>query len=213
MKSAQQHLHYTTNKEKTMLQDQLTVRRSVYTLGKNITLGDNEIVRLLQQCLLNCPTAFNVQSARLVVLWGEKHDQFWQLLWQNMQKVISAEKQQSARERIEAFKQAYGTILFYEDSDAVAKLQQQYPLYADNCPIWAQQANGMLQYMIWQVLAENNIGASLQHYNELVADAARQKFDLPDSWQMVAQMPFGQITAPVGNKTFLPLDERFTVLR
>ena len=79
--------------------------------------------------------------------------------------------------------------------------------------VWVQQANGILQYMIWQTLAENNIGASLQHYNEVIENDLPDLLKLPKNWELVAEMPFGSINKEPAEKTFLPLEERFKIFK
>ena len=78
---------------------------------------------------------------------------------------------------------------------------------------WTFEANGMLQYMVWQSLAENEIGASLQHYNELIEEDVKKMLDLPDSWKILSQMPFGSIEKTPAEKTFLPLENRFKIFK
>lgn len=99
------------------------------------------------------------------------------------------------------------------DDHVTADLQAKFPLYADNFPVWAEQANGILQYMVWTSLAENNVGASLQHYNPLIDEKVREEWRLPQSWRLRAQMPFGSIEASVGKKTYLPMDMRLKVFK
>ena len=50
-------------------------------------------------------------------------------------------------------------------------MQAQFPLYADNFPVWAEHSDAMHQYAVWTTLAAAGIGANLQHYNPLI-DAA-----------------------------------------
>ena len=100
-----------------------------------------------------------------------------------------------AREKIDSFKAGYGTLLYFYDEDVVKGLQEQFPLYAANFPIWAQQANGMLQISIWTALRELNIGANLQNYNPVIDETVKKMFSVPDSWKLIAQMPFGGIAA------------------
>ena len=66
---------------------------------------------------------------------------------------------------------------------------------------------------IWQALAENEIGASLQHYNELIEDDVKKMLSLPDNWKILAQMPFGSIEKSPAEKTFLPLENRLMIFR
>ena len=57
------------------------------------------------------------------------------------------------------------------------------------------------------------MGASLQHYNPLIDDEVKKTFNLPLEWRLVAQMPFGSITKPAGEKSFLPIEERVRVYK
>jgi predicted oxidoreductase (fatty acid repression mutant protein) len=51
----------------------------------------------------------------------------------------------------------------------------------------------------------------LQHYGELVEEDVKKIFSLPDTWQLVAQMPFGAPLDTPEKKSFLPLEERVLV--
>ena len=194
-------------------QDSLKTRRSVYGLGKLSASANACLEDSLKSCLLNCPTPFNVQSARVVVLLNRFHQLFWDKVWHNLKKVIPTTGQKSIKAKIESFAAAHGTILFFEDKTALAELKKQFPLYAKNMKIWTQQANGMLQFMVWQVLAENNIGASLQHYNEVIEKDLGSMYDIPKNWELVAQMPFGSIEKEPAEKTFLPLEGRVRIFK
>ncbi len=104
-------------------------------------------------------------------------------------------------------------MLYFEEQSIVKNLQERFPLYAHNFPVWSEQSSGMLQYVVWTRLSEVGIGASLQHYNEVVEEAVRQTFEVPESWKLIAQMPFGSIEADADEKQFEPLDKRFKVLK
>lgn len=194
-------------------QDSLSIRRSVYGLGKLSHSADNCLEDSVKSCLLNCPTPFNAQSARLVILFNEYHQNLWDKIGQNLNKIIPSAKQKATQEKIAGFANASGTILFFEDSRALSEMKRKFPLYAENMKIWTQQANGMLQFMIWQVLSENNIGASLQHYNEIIEKNLYSMYNLPKNWKIVAQMPFGSIEKEPPDKTFLPLEERIKIFK
>lgn len=64
--------------------------------------------------------------------------------------------------------QLFYHMLFFEDTDVIKVLQEQFPAYADNFPIWAGHANAMVQYAIWTTLTSANVSANLQHYNPLI---------------------------------------------
>ncbi len=95
----------------------------------------------------------------------------------------------------------------------VKGLQEQFPLYRDNFPKWSQQSSGMLQYVLWTALASEGLGASLQHYNELIEEDVKSKWEIPAGWELIAQLPFGKPAAEPGEKDFQPIDERLKVYR
>lgn len=194
-------------------QDSLTRRRSVYALGNTRVVPDLCLEDTLKDCLKNCPTPFNAQSARLVLLLNKYHSDFWNLVAEKVLAVAASDKKEAAKQKINSFKSAYGTILYFEDLDVLAQNQKQFPLYQQNMRDWTLEANGMLQYMLWQALAENEIGASLQHYNELIEKDTLKMLNLPENWKMIAQMPFGSIEKTPPEKTFLPLDTRLKIFK
>lgn len=194
-------------------QDSLSRRRSIYALGHTRIVTDFCLEDTLKDCLKNCPTPFNAQSARLVLLLNKNHLDFWNLVLQKVTATAPIGKKDSVAQKINSFAEAYGTVLFFEDLDILAQLQKDFPLYQKNMHDWTYEANGMLQYMIWQALAENEIGASLQHYNELIEDDVKKMLSLPDNWQILAQMPFGSIEKTPAEKTFLPLENRFKIFK
>ena len=149
--------------------DLQTKRRSIYALGKDVELSNQELIDTIQGAVLNTPTAFNSQTSRVVILLDEESDAFWnEIAYSELEKVTPAEAFEGTKERLKGFAQAKGTILFYEDQDVVKGLQEQFPLYADNFPIWSEQGHGIALYATWLALAEKNIGMNVQHYNPLV---------------------------------------------
>jgi hypothetical protein len=191
--------------------DLFTMRRSRYVLENKLPISDKELETLIGKVLAQAPSAFNVQSARVVLLLGEKHKALWQITRKALRAIVPADKFAPTDEKIKSFEAAHGTILYFDDTLATRALQEQYPAYAENFPVWAQQANGMLQFAVWTALAEAGIGASLQHYNPLIDEVVKTKFSLPNSWQLIAQMPFGTAVGKDLEKTYLPLSERLRI--
>lgn len=186
-------------------------RRSIYNLGNKLPISDSELIKEMENAVRNTPSAFNSQSARVVLLLKDNHQKLWNIVKETLKRSIPAEKFAPTEAKINSFAAAYGTILYFEEEKTIQKLQQDFPLYKENFPVWSQQANGMLQFVIWTMLAEQNIGASLQHYNPLIDDEVKKTWSLPQSWKLIAQMPFGSMTAPAGDKTFLPIEERLRI--
>ena len=197
--------------EKTV-QQMFAKRRTNYTLGKDVTLPQEEITARIEAVVREVPSAFNMQSGRIIIAYGSAHDKIWQITKDTLRAVVPAEAFANTEKKIDSFAAAYGTILYYDDTDVVKKMQEQFPLYAANFPTWAQQANGMMQYALWTLFANMGLAANLQHYNPLIDEALASEFDVPASWQLIAQMPFGQPLSQPGPIEKLPIDERVKIV-
>ena len=191
--------------------DIIKLRRSRYELTDRLPISEEKLAEIIGQCILYTPSAFNSQPARVVLLLGEKHKQLWKLTKDCLREIVPADKFAPTEKKLASFAAACGTLLYYNDKDTVRQLQAQFPTYKDNFPIWAQQANGMLQFAVWSALAEAGVGASLQHYNPLIDARAAQAFEIPSSWQLIAQMPFGTAEGIPMDKAIIPLEKRLFV--
>lgn len=188
-------------------------RRSIYGISNASALSDAQLQALVETAVTHVPSAFNAQTSRVILLTGESHKKLWEITHNALKAIVPETKFQPTREKIASFAAGYGTILYFEEQETIQGLQQQFPIYADNFPVWSQQSAGMLQFAVWTALEQEGLGASLQHYNPLIDAAVAQAFDVPASWKHIAQMPFGNPTAPAGEKTFLPTADRVRVLR
>ncbi|MCF7520617.1 nitroreductase family protein [Neisseria sp. ZJ106] len=186
-------------------------RRSIYALNKKLPISRQEVQQIVEHALLHTPSAFNSQSTRLVVLFGDEHEKVWQFVENTLRAIVPAESFAPTQERINDFKAAAATILFFEDQEVVAGLQQQFPAYADNFPIWADHADAMVQYALWTTLSAADVGVNLQHYNPLPDADIAKEWQIPANWTLRAQMVIGGIAAPAGEKTFKPVEERLKV--
>ena len=111
------------------------------------------------------------------------------------------------------FAAGHGTVLYFEDTTVVKKLQDAFPSYSENFPTWSQHTSAMHQLAIWTMLEDAGLGASLQHYNPLIDDEVRRTWNLPENWMLIAEMPFGTPTAEPGEKEFGELSERIKIFR
>ncbi|MBE6831032.1 MAG: nitroreductase family protein [Ruminococcaceae bacterium] len=191
----------------------LKKRRSYYAISKEKVLSDEEIVSLVEDAVKYTPSAFNSQSARTVVLFGKEHDKLWDTTMEILRSIVPAKNFASTEEKINSFRGGYGTVLYFEDQSIVTGLQEQFPLYKDNFPVWSLESSGMLQLVIWTALESSGYGASLQHYNPLIDEKVAAGWNIPKSWKLLAQMPFGKPTASPDEKTFLPLEDRVKIYR
>ena len=190
---------------------ELEKRRSIYAIGKNTTLTETEITDLIKHAIRFSPSSFNSQSSRAVILFNEFHEKFWEIVCETLRPLVTEDAFASTLKRIKGFSAGKCTVLFYEDQPVIAQLQEKYPLYAENFPIWSEHSTAMAQLAVWTILSENNIGASLQHYNPIADTAVAQEFKVPDTWKLRAQLVFGSIEGHAYDKTIMPDDDRFKI--
>ncbi|WP_250162905.1 nitroreductase family protein [Psychrobacter sp. WY6] len=187
-------------------------RRSIYALINQLPVSNDEIVKLVEHAVLHTPSAFNSQSTRIVVLFGEDHEKLWDITEETLKVIVGDdEKFQGTKDKIAGFRAGAVQYLFFEDKGVVRNMQEAASLYADKFPIWAHQTSAMHQYVIWTALASLDIGANLQHYNPVIDQRVADAWDIADDWELNAQMVFGAIEQPAGDKAFQPIDERMKV--
>lgn len=188
-------------------------RRSIYAISKESPISDERIQEIVEDIVKHVPSAFNSQTTRTVILLGEYHDKLWDITMEALRKIVPANNFASTEAKINSFKSGHGTVLFFEDFAVVEALQQQFELYKDNFPVWALQTSGMMQFSVWTAFATEGLGASLQHYTELIDEQVKKEFNIPESWKMLAQMPFGKIVKGAGEKEFNPIEDKVKVLK
>ena len=194
------------------LQQLAEKRRSIYALSNQLPVSNDDVVKLVEHAILHTPSAFNSQSARIVVLFGDDHSKLWDITEETLKAIVGdEEKFKGTRDKIAGFKAGAGTILFFEDKGVVRNMQEAAPLYADKFPIWAHQTSAMHQYVIWTALASLDIGANLQHYNPVIDQKVAEEWSIAEDWELNAQMVFGAIEQPAGDKAFKPVEERMKV--
>ncbi|KAL1940384.1 hypothetical protein VTO73DRAFT_8956 [Trametes versicolor] len=182
-------------------------RRSIYTIGSESTISDEKIEEIIATAVKHAPSSFNVQSSRAVLLLGDEHKKLWEITLNVLKGIVPADQLPATEGKINGcFAAGHGTVLFFEDQEGVKALQAQYPTYQDRFPAWSEHASGILQYIVWTALEAEGLGATLQHYNPLISAQVLATWDLPTSWVLVAQLPFGKPTAPAGEKTFEPVE-------
>ena len=196
------------------LKEALKLRRSYYAVSNKWLISDEEIENIVKFAVKHVPSAFNSQSTRLVLLLGEQHRKFWDIVKETLRKIVSAEAFKATETKVDtSFKAGYGTVLFFEDRTIVEGLQKAFPLYHEKFPIWSQHTSAMHQLAVWAMLEDAGFGASLQHYNPLVDKAVMAEWKLPENWELVAQMPFGVPLQEPGQKEFNPIEERVRVFK
>ncbi|MGX7111820.1 nitroreductase family protein [Gemella cuniculi] len=169
-------------------------RRSIYGLGKNLPISEEKVLRIIENAVKYSPSAFHSQTAQVLVLLGDNHNKVWDITYSELEKLLTTDEAKLAtKEKINSFTNAYGTILFYENHNVVKGLQEKFPLYAENFPIWSEQSTGITSFAVWNALAEAGVGANIQHYNPLIDEAVAKEWNISSDWVLRAQMPFGEI--------------------
>lgn len=173
--------------------DLIKSRRSNYSLGRNVDIDNEKIVELVETAVLYNPSPYNSQASKVIVLFGDEHDRLWEAIKAALEQIVKPERFERTRKKIDGFKSAYGTILYFSDDNIMNDLRERFPKYAQNFTLWDQQSSGMLQYAIWTGLGTLDLGASLQHYNEVIEDQVREMYNVAPKYRLLAQMPFGSI--------------------
>jgi len=188
-------------------------RRTIYNISKDIKVSEARIQEIVEFAVKHAPSSFNSQSGRAVILFKGESDKFWANTTEILRGIVPADQFGPTEEKMKGFGSGYGTILFFEDQVPVKKMQEGFPSYAHNFPIWSQHSSGMIQFIVWAALEAEGLGCSLQHYSPLVDESVQKSWGVPADWKLVAQMPFGQPTKPPSDKTFQPIEERVKIFK
>ncbi len=185
--------------------DALKLRRSYYNLDDKLEVSDEKIVETIEKVTELVPDAFNMKSQRLVIAQKDMHKKLWDGVYDSFGGEVSKDK-------IDTFKNAAGTVLFFYDNKLIEKMKKDYELYKDNFTPWALQANGMLQISIWSALEELGLGVNLQHYNPIIDDMVKEMFDVDKDYVLLGQMVYGNITGPADEKENEDIKKRVKVV-
>lgn len=187
-------------------------RRSIYHIEPKSPISDEEIEKIISDTVKHVPSAFNSQSTRVVLLLNDQHKKLWDITKDSLKELMGPDRDFSETEqKINSFKAGYGTVLYYIDTKVTEGLQEKFAAYAPKFPVWAHQSNAMHQFAIWTAFANKGLGASLQHYDGVIDEKVASEFDIPATWELVAQMPFGSVGSEAGPKDFQPVENRFIV--
>lgn len=186
-------------------------RRSFYALNKTLPISKEAVQSLVEHAVKQSPSAFHSQSARVVILFGSEHDKLWNATTDILKGLMKDADFSGTQARMDSFKAGAGTVLFFEDQDVVKGLQERFPLYAENFPVWSEHSTAINQYVVWTTLVSENIGANLQHYNPLIDEFVAQEWQVPQNWKLRAQLVFGGIEAPAAERQDQDLASRVKV--
>ena len=160
--------------EKNTVLNAISQRRTHYAISKNSPIPEEKVTEIIKTAVKYVPTAFNSQTHRAIVLFGNENQKLWDITKDELRKIVPAENFSSTEEKINGFQNSFGTVLYFEENSIVKGLAEQFPFYAHNFPIW----------------------------NEVIADEVNKAWDIPGTWRLVAQMPFGTPVAEPGEKAY-----------
>lgn len=168
-------------------------RRSVRDLNKNLPISQDRLEEIVKSVTLQYPSAFDTQSARVVLVVGEKHDLLWDKIIEILRGVVQGDFSATFA-RLSAFKKGYGTILFFEDFKPLEKSYENFSfLGLETFKNFSEQSSGIIQYALWLALAYEGVGCNLQHYNPLIDEEVKKMFEIPSDWSLKAQLIIGGI--------------------
>lgn len=189
-------------------------RRSIYGFTGNQPVSYEKIEEIVREAIKNTPSAYNSQSTRIIILFGDNHKKLWEFTLAQLEKVTPPDKFGGTAEKVNgSFASGYATILFFEDKAVIDGLVDAFPLYADNFRLWSQHTNAMHQLVVWTALEAEGLGATLQHYNPLIDADVQKEWNVPETWQLIAQMPVGEPSYSPDAKEISDVDARVKIFR
>lgn len=109
------------------MQKRWSIDAAIIPLVTILPVLDEEVVHIVRTAV-NVPSAFNSQSTRIVLLLGDEH-KLWDIVKNTLKQRISPEAFVKTEAKIDGcFAAGHGTVLYFEDTAIVKKLQDAFPL-------------------------------------------------------------------------------------
>ena len=89
-------------------------RRTIYGLEAKSPIPDERIIEIVNDTIKHVPSNFNSQSARAIVLLKAEHQKLWDLAIEALKAVVPPENFSQTEAKLNGFKAAYGTVLWFE---------------------------------------------------------------------------------------------------
>ena len=102
-------------------------RISCYSLTNKSPISDARIHKIIDDTVKHTPSAFNVQSTRAVVLVKQDHEKLWDIGDAQLKKAMPEAAYAALAPKVQGFKAAYGTVLWFEDQAALDTLKSKNP--------------------------------------------------------------------------------------
>lgn len=102
-------------------------RISCYGLTNTSPIPDSKVQSVVEFAVKNAPSAFNVQSARAIILVKADHEKLWDIADKCLKNAMPEGAYQALAPRVKGFHAGYGTVLWLEDQDALDTLKEKNP--------------------------------------------------------------------------------------
>lgn len=123
-------------------------RRSLYALSAESPISDEKIEEIVKHAVTWAPSTYNVQSARAVVLFKENHQKFWDIAKKHMANIpLEGGMRAYMDSRLDGWKASYGTVLWFEDQEALDGLAQKNPMIGGMLTEWSDHSTGIHQFI------------------------------------------------------------------
>ena len=187
-------------------------RRSQYMIGNDTDLTNEEIVERITEIVRDVPSASNSQTTRVAFVFGDKNVELWDHILDVQKDVLQGDMWERMSGVMEGAENGVGTIIFFEDLKAVREM----PTSPSRVEVYKQNNDANVQYATWLALTEMGLGGTLQHmnvgYEQGFDKSVKELLELPEHWEMQAQMPFGSIEGEPGEKEYIADNERVVVV-
>jgi hypothetical protein len=94
--------------------DAVKQRRTVYGVTDEVAISNDRIVEIAHAVIQSCPSAWNMQSTRMLITLGAEHKNFWNTVISSAKPFVLEHQGEEAWERNEtrfkSFQAAYGTV-------------------------------------------------------------------------------------------------------
>ena len=78
-------------------------RRTYYSISKESPIADTRIREIIAHAVKHTPSAFNSQSARVLLLLGEHQNKLWEIAREALRKIVPANQFATTDEKITSF--------------------------------------------------------------------------------------------------------------
>jgi predicted oxidoreductase (fatty acid repression mutant protein) len=90
--------------------DIIAKRRTYYQLGAKSPITDTRIQEIIENVILNVPSAFNSQTVRIILLVKEEHKKLWEIVKEVLRGVVPEDSFTATEKKVKGFQAAYGTV-------------------------------------------------------------------------------------------------------